>query len=687
MKIKNIFKIITKAFNDPDFKMLEENGFAKALGLEGTKKHEVNAYWTALSIRAITKSITASEIGFFQVQGDKIIEASEDSFAVKQFKKPDGKLTFNKWLKKLFGVYLLNDEVFIFMEGKNIKGQANFHIVSKDDITFFANGTSNVRVEKINYTGVKKEELIQYINPDFTSETRPLMLTKKIEKWIDSDGSLNDLFIQVARNGSVTGGILETPINADKELEKAKIDWKANYAGFAKNVADIILPKGYKYTSQNVAPKDVNLETLMDKSSKNILMAWNVPASLLGVADGKGRANMEAEQNNFYKNTTLPLLEELKEIFNDEIFPAIGITDVFFGFNSPVKDDEEIKAKIRQIETGGKAWKTPNEIREEMDLKPMDGNDDLNPDPIKDYLQRQENQQGKLFDSAPTRIKRALIANRNKKNIKKSRTALVKAFDEFLKKDQVEKEKLIDEYVEKKSVRNLVVIDQVTKELSELKREATNGMVENILSGKIKEIKIKSIDSSVLKKLFKDVVAVEGEETMNTIKESKEEFNPDDKELKKELDKIYSIRSESWDDTTKNGLLKIAKEGLENGTPQKDLAKIMGAFLGKRLADGVYTLAHDIVFTMTNEASNSAMIQSRVVTTKRWYAVGDERTCPQCGVMHGRSIPVGEKFLKKGEKYTGTDGKVYKADFGNIKHPPIHPSCRCGLIAEGAGIG
>jgi hypothetical protein len=38
-------------------------------------------------------------------------------------------------------------------------------------------------------------------------------------------------------------------------------------------VADIILPHGYKYTSQNVAPKDVNLETLMDKSAKNILMA------------------------------------------------------------------------------------------------------------------------------------------------------------------------------------------------------------------------------------------------------------------------------------------------------------------------------------------------------------------------------------------------------------------------------
>jgi hypothetical protein len=80
-----------------------------------------------------------------------------------------------------------------------------------------------------------------------------------------------------------------------------------------------------------------------------------VPASLLGVSDGKGRANMEAEQNNFSKNTTLPLLEELKEIFNDEIFPAIGVLDVFFGFNSPVKDDEEIKAKIRQIEAGGRA--------------------------------------------------------------------------------------------------------------------------------------------------------------------------------------------------------------------------------------------------------------------------------------------------------------------------------------------
>jgi hypothetical protein len=54
--------------------------------------------------------------------------------------------------------------------------------------------------------------------------------------------------------------------------------------------------------------------------------------------------------------------------------------------------------------------------------------------------------------------------------------------------------------------------------------------------------------------------------------------------------------------------------------------------------------------------------------------------------MHGKSIPVGEKFLKKGEEYLGTDGKVYKADFGNVRHPPIHPNCKCGLIAEGEGL-
>ena len=78
-----------------------------------------------------------------------------------------------------------------------------------------------------------------------------------------------------------------------------------------------------------------------------------------------------------------------------------------------------------------------------------------------------------------------------------------------------------------------------------------------------------------------------------------------------------------------------------------------------------------------------------VVTAKVWDAAGD--ACPFCTAMHGRTLAVGEPFFSVGDTFAvdwqSPDGpKTISMTFTyqDVRHPPIHPNCRCTIRGETA---
>ncbi|GAH42583.1 unnamed protein product, partial [marine sediment metagenome] len=81
-----------------------------------------------------------------------------------------------------------------------------------------------------------------------------------------------------------------------------------------------------------------------------------------------------------------------------------------------------------------------------------------------------------------------------------------------------------------------------------------------------------------------------------------------------------------------------------------------------------------------NHGREEAWIQSDVVEGKEWLTAADERVCPWCDKMNGKTIGLGKNYFDKGDKLKA-GRQTLKFDFENIQTPPLHANCRCCLIS------
>ena len=80
----------------------------------------------------------------------------------------------------------------------------------------------------------------------------------------------------------------------------------------------------------------------------------------------------------------------------------------------------------------------------------------------------------------------------------------------------------------------------------------------------------------------------------------------------------------------------------------------------------------------SNRATEMAYRQSGVVKGKGWLSAPG--CCPFCAEMDGRVMGLGQNFFEKGDSFE-VGGGVKKLDYEDIVTPPLHPNCRCTLVA------
>ena len=75
------------------------------------------------------------------------------------------------------------------------------------------------------------------------------------------------------------------------------------------------------------------------------------------------------------------------------------------------------------------------------------------------------------------------------------------------------------------------------------------------------------------------------------------------------------------------------------------------------------------------------------VTSYTWLVSKDDLTCPWCLEMDGRTVRTGDSFWGRGSEFGvqvprsggGTVQRSLRLP-GDVKHPPLHPNCRCTLV-------
>ena len=86
----------------------------------------------------------------------------------------------------------------------------------------------------------------------------------------------------------------------------------------------------------------------------------------------------------------------------------------------------------------------------------------------------------------------------------------------------------------------------------------------------------------------------------------------------------------------------------------------------------------------TVRAFNEGQIEgwriSDVVEGKEWLMEFDDRTCEFCVLMDGAVEELNSEYFAKDDSMDGAQNTL-NFDYSSIESPPLHPNCRCTLLA------
>ena len=644
-----------------------------------------------------TLSITEADKGFAHIAVAKIAQVTASQrWTVKHVRK-DGKVVtveghvLNKLLDKPNPLMTWRTFVYRLVGQREFTGFSPVLVktVSANDVRVIAmnggivkpkfsdDGTEILSFDVTLQDGSIKEyttkQIKSWFTPDFFDSTKMIGTADKIKDWLVFERAMVSLQRDMAKNRSYVGGVVKTNATSVEALKKWRNVWKARTK---ERGEDIILPEGADYQRLTLNAKEMELTAQDEAHTRRVLKAFNVPKELLGDVDTSGRANVDGAYYGFVKFKVLPILEELKEFLNNDIVPLLTSDEsVFLDFENPVPNDKEFELKYKQTALGGKAWRTPNEIREEEGLVSVDNGDDIST----------------VFtlgtgSRVPQRVKNAVYKVKEFENKKEKVESDVERIAEC-KEDEIEEaliEHIVKEFTGRVGEKQLAM-EKVVKEhslelqgkaLKQLKgKKAKDVVVSFDVEEEAEAMRIKA--NGILEAL----VAQEGSNAFALVENPAGNYNPKSKKLKKAIKNLFLIRAESYTQTTLDVLNDEINEGIKNGETAKELEKRVAGVFDVVDKYRARTLSQDVVFTTANEAVRSAYEQSRVVETIKWYTAQDERVCAFCGAMHNKTVAINEKFFEKGDELIAGDSKL-DLKFEAISHPPIHSGCRCFLLPD-----
>ena len=118
--------------------------------------------------------------------------------------------------------------------------------------------------------------------------------------------------------------------------------------------------------------------------------------------------------------------------------------------------------------------------------------------------------------------------------------------------------------------------------------------------------------------------------------------------------------------TTTSATHQAIQNWIESGAPLPELAKALEPIYGQSRAKLIATTEVTRIFA---EANKRLWNELGVVKKARWNTAHDERVCPICAPLHGKTVEL------DGGKWRVKVGGQWK----EIEAPPAHPNCRCWL--------
>lgn len=173
-------------------------------------------------------------------------------------------------------------------------------------------------------------------------------------------------------NSARADAVLEVDTHLKEEqFESLKEQWHARHGGLSRAHKIAILENGVKYKQIQVSQKDMDFRELRRQTRENLLFAFGMPLSVMGISENVNRANAEAGDYTFARWLIKPRLTRIKNKLNEKLLSMYPqAKGVEIDFDEVVPETVEMKKGL--AESGVKAgWMTINEARKLNSFDPV----------------------------------------------------------------------------------------------------------------------------------------------------------------------------------------------------------------------------------------------------------------------------------------------------------------------------
>lgn len=185
------------------------------------------------------------------------------------------------------------------------------------------------------------------------------------------------------RNFFFNSAIPSMVFTTDQKISETAVkrflaQWQGNFGGRTKSNKVAFLGNGMKLDRASMGAKELDFTEQMKMMRDDVLAVFKVPKTVLGLTEDVNRANANATTRAFMERVITPRMRKFVDTLNEFYLPMfVGDDNTYFlDFTDPAPEDVEMKLKRYQ---SGRTynWLTPNEIRMEENLDPIEGGDDL----------------------------------------------------------------------------------------------------------------------------------------------------------------------------------------------------------------------------------------------------------------------------------------------------------------------
>ena len=184
-------------------------------------------------------------------------------------------------------------------------------------------------------------------------------------------------------SGRPSGAVVYNPssdaasdVMTEDQRNNLKLELEGFFSGADNAGRPLVLEGGLDWREMSLSPKDMDWLAGKDVSAREIALAFNVPAQLIGIAGSLTFSNFEQARLALFDDAVLPLLDHLKTELNNWLCPQFG-EDISIDFDLDAVEALAPRRNEAWTRINNTSFMTVNEKRRALGLEPLKDGDKI----------------------------------------------------------------------------------------------------------------------------------------------------------------------------------------------------------------------------------------------------------------------------------------------------------------------